>query len=87
MPGATRESQDQAGGTNIEGSPDVFTNGTPQVRVTDDVQGHGECPHCGPVMAEGSETVFVNYLAACREGDKATCGCPATGSGDVFIGG
>ena len=87
MPGANRVTSDTAGGTNIEGSPDVFVNGTAKTRIGDDVQGHGRCPHCGPVMAEGSGTVFVNNIPACRAGDRATCGCAATGSDNVFIGG
>lgn len=87
MSGATRRNQDAAGGILIQGSPDVDTNGTPQVRVGDRVQGHGSGTHAAPVMAEGSSSVFVNGIPACRAGDKATCGHPASGSGNVFIGG
>jgi uncharacterized Zn-binding protein involved in type VI secretion len=36
-------------------------------------------------MAEGSPDVIVNGIPASRAGDKATCGHPATGSGDVII--
>lgn len=87
MTGAVRRGQDYAGGVLIQGSPDVDTNGTPQVRKGDAVQGHGSGVHAGPVMAEGSLTVFVNGIPACHEGHKATCGHPASGSGNVFIGG
>lgn len=86
MSGATRQGQDTTGGTNIEGSPNVFTNGSPQVRVGDSVASHGKCPHCSPVMSSGSGSVFVNGIPACRSGDSATCGHTASGSGDVFIG-
>lgn len=87
MPGATRKGQDSAGGTIIEGSSDVSVNGSPLVRVGDAIEGHGIGVHGGPVMAAGSSTVFVNGIAACRAGDLATCGHPASGSGDVSIGG
>lgn len=86
MSGAVRMSQDSAGGTLIQGSSDVFTNGTAQVRKGDAVQGHGSGVHSGPVMAEGAKTVIVNGIPACHEGHKATCGHPATGSSTVFIG-
>lgn len=85
--GAVRMSQDSAGGILIQGSPDVMTNGTPQVRLGDRVQPHGPGLHGGPVMAEGSSTVFVNNIPACHETHKANCGHPATGSPNVFIGG
>lgn len=87
MPGANRVNSDTAGGTNVGGSPNVFVNGQSKTRIGDFVAGHGICPHCGPQMAEGSGTVIVNNIPTCRAGDKATCGCPATGSDNVFIGG
>lgn len=85
MPGAVRKSQDSAGGVLIAGSPDVITNGTPQVRKGDAVQGHAPGEHAGPVMAEGSNNVIVNGIPACRAGHKATCGHPASGSSNVII--
>ena len=86
MPGGVREGIDAAGGVLIQGSPNVFTNGAPAVRVGDAVAGHGRPPHSSPVMAEGSGTVFINGIPACRAGDAATCGHTASGSSDVFIG-
>lgn len=85
MPGAVRRSQDSAGGLLVAGSPNVITNGTPQVRIGDAVQGHAPPPHAAPVMAEGSPNVIVNGIPACRAGDKATCGHPASGSPNVII--
>lgn len=85
MPGAVRQSQDSAGGTLVAGSPNVITNGTPQVRIGDAVAGHGPGEHGGPVMAEGSPNVIVNGIPACRAGDNATCGHPASGSPNVII--
>jgi len=86
MPGAARQGQDTAGATISAGSPDVITNGTPQARIGDAVTGHPPTPpHRAPKMAEGSPDVIVNGIPASRAGDKATCGHPATGSGDVII--
>jgi uncharacterized Zn-binding protein involved in type VI secretion len=87
MPGVSRNAgQDVAGGAIIQGSPDVFTNNKPTVRVGDAVAGHGRGIHAGPVMAAGSGNVFTNGISTSRAGDSATCGHPATGSGDVFAG-
>lgn len=86
MPGVTRKSADSAGGTLIAGSSNVFVDGNPVVRIGDAIAGHGDSPHDSPVMAAGSGTVFVNGIAVCRAGDAASCGHPATGSGDVFAG-
>lgn len=85
MPGAVRRSQDSAGASLAAGSPDVITNGTGQVRKGDAVTGHGDPPHAAPVMIEGSNNVIVNGSPACHAGHKATCGHPASGSGDVII--
>lgn len=85
MPGAARQGQDTAGGTIAAGSPNVITNGSPQVRIGDAVQGHGPGRHGGPVMAEGSDNVIVNGIPASRAGHKADCGHPATGSPNVII--
>lgn len=86
MSGAARANQDTAGGTIIQGSSNVITNGNPQVRIGDAVQPHGKGPHSAPKMSQGSSTVLVNGIGASRAGDSATCGHPATGSGTVFIG-
>jgi uncharacterized Zn-binding protein involved in type VI secretion len=87
MPGVSRNAgQDVAGGAIIQGSGDVFTNEKPTVRVGDAVAGHGRGVHAGPVMAAGSGNVFTNGIPTSRAGDPATCGHPATGSGDVFAG-
>jgi hypothetical protein len=85
MPGAARQGQDSAGGTITAGSPNVITNGSPQARIGDAVAGHAPGAHAGPTMAAGSGDVIVNGIPACRAGDAASCGHPATGSGDVII--
>lgn len=82
-PGAQHDS---AGGALITGSPDVFINGNPAVRLGDQVQSHGRRGHRAPVMVSGSDTVFINGLPAVREGDVASCGHTITGSDNVSIG-
>lgn len=86
MPGATRKAIDSAGGKLLVGSNNVFTNNQGQVRIGDKVEGHGKGAHSAPSMAKGSSSVFVNGKAAVRAGDIATCGHPASGSSNVFIG-
>jgi uncharacterized Zn-binding protein involved in type VI secretion len=84
MPGIARKDTDAAGGKDIVGSPDVFVENKPAVRIGDAIQAHGRPPHANPVMAFGSPSVFVNNIAVCRTGDKANCGHPTSGSGTVF---
>lgn len=88
MPGVSRTSQDAAGGTILGVlAPTVYVNGTPVSVVGDPVTPHGVGVHAGPTMATGSSTVFACGKPVCRAGDLASCGHPATGSGDVFAGG
>jgi uncharacterized Zn-binding protein involved in type VI secretion len=77
--------QDVAGGALIQGSPNVFANNRPVVRVGDAVAGHGPGAHAGPVMVGSSSNVYTNNILTCREGDPASCGHPASGSSDVFV--
>jgi uncharacterized Zn-binding protein involved in type VI secretion len=84
MPGVSRAGQDIAGSVIVSGSSTVRTNGSPTARVGDPVAGHGKAPHSSPVMATGSPNVFANNIPVCRAGDIATCGHPASGSGNVI---
>jgi uncharacterized Zn-binding protein involved in type VI secretion len=86
MPGVSRQGADIAGGTIAAGSSNVFVNGSPIARLGDAVAGHGRGSHSSPTMAGSSSTVYANGILICREGDAATCGHPATGSGNVFSG-
>ena len=80
-----------ATGPAIQGSPDVFVNNKPAVRVGD--KGiHAPC--CGPNMwtaTKGSATVLINNMSAHRQGDMDThCGGIGQlieGSPDVLVGG
>ncbi|MCF6432910.1 PAAR domain-containing protein [Leisingera sp. MMG026] len=87
MPGVSRTSQDSAGGT-ITGVlvPTVAVNGTPVAVISAAVAPHGFGVHGGPVMAQGSGTVFAGGIPVCRAGDAASCGHAATGSSNVFAG-
>ncbi|EKT4523819.1 PAAR domain-containing protein, partial [Pseudomonas putida] len=74
-------------GTITTASPNVFINGRKAARVEKSI---GACnKHPGPVkIAEGSTNVFINSVAAARNGDKLTCGATITsGSDNVIIGG
>lgn len=87
MPGITRKDIDTAGGVLLQGSSNVFVNGRSMVRIGDAVQGHSPGVHSNPVMVQGSSSVFCNRTPVCRAGHQASCGHPATGSVNVFIGG
>lgn len=73
------------------GSPDVYVNERPLMRVGDAYVPHG-CPACPKPshqrkLAVGSGSVFVNGRPAGRIGDAIDCGGQAqTGSNNVFIG-
>lgn len=85
--GITRDAgKDTAGGPIIQGSPDVFANDNPVVRVGDRVQGHGTGSHANPTMTVGAPFVWTNDIKTIREEHPATCGDLATGSGDVYVG-
>jgi uncharacterized Zn-binding protein involved in type VI secretion len=78
-------------GPAIAGSPDVFTNNLPSLRV-DDPGIHAAC--CGPntwTAQQGSATVFINNKAAHRLGDAVKhCGGMGkliAGSSNVITGG
>jgi YD repeat-containing protein len=78
-------------GPAVSGSPNVFINGQPALRIGDPGV-HSSC--CGPntwKCAEGSATVFINGLPAVRLGDGTThCGGSGKmieGSPNVLIGG
>lgn len=88
MPGICRVGVDSTGGTIIGmlQNGTVFANGSPVSVDADPVQGHGVGVHAGPVMIAGSKNVYVNGILVCNEGDQATCGHPASGSSNVFVG-
>lgn len=86
MPGIVRDAgTDVTGGRNIQGSPTVFANNKPVVRVGDFIQPHGTGAHAGPRMVQGSSNVFTNNIRTCRRGDSANCGHRASGSSNVFV--
>ncbi|WP_182417785.1 PAAR domain-containing protein [Bartonella sp. HY038] len=72
------------------GSPDVFINDIPAVRVGDSYAAHG-CPTCPAPdhprkQAEGSPTIFINGRPAARIGDAIDCGgVSQTGAPNVFF--
>ena len=77
-------------GPAITGSPTVYVNDLPALRVTDEGI-HAAC--CGPNMwkaVKGSPTVLINNLQAHRRGDQdAHCGGMGSlieGSPNVLVG-
>lgn len=87
MPGISRVGQDAAGGTILPGANgSVFVNGMLAAVRGCPVAGHGKNEHSGPSMVGASGSVFVQGIGVCRQGDPASCGHTASGSGDVFAG-
>jgi len=96
MPRVIRKGVDDSAGHGCypprsadEGSPNVFVNGIPVVRVGDHYPTHccpgGPC-HDG-VASGGSSSVFVNGKPVHRNGDAISCGDTASnGSPNVFAG-
>lgn len=90
MPGISRVGIDTAVGTIVGNlAPKVIVEGVPIVVKGASVEPHAPCPippHCDAVMDAHSQKVKANGIFICREGDAATCGHTATGSGKVFAG-
>lgn len=89
MPGISRVGVDAAGGTIVGNlAPTVFVNGAPIVVKGADVEPHPPFPphSSSPIMVGCSSTVFAHGIPVVRQGDAASCGHPASGSGDVFAG-
>lgn len=87
MPGVSRVGVDLAGGMIVGNlAPTVFANGSPVAVQGAAVESHPPVPpHTGaPSMVGHSGTVYANGIGTCRQGDAASCGHAATGSGDVF---
>jgi uncharacterized Zn-binding protein involved in type VI secretion len=87
MPGVARMGIDVAGGIGIEGSPNVFANSAPVMRLGDKVAAHGPPPHTPPPsMIAVNPNVYANGILIVVQGNLATCQHPITGSPDVFCG-
>jgi uncharacterized Zn-binding protein involved in type VI secretion len=74
--------------TNIQGSPNVFINGLPAVRLGDAWSIHccKKSCHAG-TQSGGSNRTFVNGLSVARIGDGISCGSfSAQGSPNTFFG-
>jgi uncharacterized Zn-binding protein involved in type VI secretion len=70
------------------GSPNVYVNGIPVVRVGDHYPTHscGNSSHDGDA-SQGAPNVYVNGKAIHRAGDSISCGDTASGgSPNVFVG-
>lgn len=87
MPGICRVGVDSAGGIILGGGQSfVYANGALVAVDGDPVAPHGVAPHSAPVMIAGSKNVYINGIAVCNAGDRATCGHSASGSSNVNVG-
>ncbi len=78
--GILRENVDQASTLIVQGSPNVFVDGSGAVRVGDKEANNA-------VLVQGSSTVFVNGIAVSRNGDLDNFSIGGNpGSSDVFAG-
>lgn len=78
---------DPTGGAMIASSSQVFVQGKKVVLVGDSVAPHGNGPHNGAVMVQGSTSFLVNGIGVVRTGDLASCGHSASSSvTNVLIG-
>lgn len=71
---------DNAGGSILASSTNVFAHGKQIALIGDSVTPHGLGSHNGAVMVSGSGNVFVNGKGVVRSGDSASCGHTATSS-------
>lgn len=76
----------------MSSSGSVYVNGKPITTEGDLVSPDANCddgnPHCAPVTANGSGSVYAEGSAVIRKGDPDTCGDPrGPGSPDVNAGG
>ena len=71
---------DNAGGTIMASSTNVFMHGKKVALIGDSITPHGIGPHNGAVIISGSSKVFVNGKGVVRSGDVASCGHTATSS-------
>jgi uncharacterized Zn-binding protein involved in type VI secretion len=82
MGGITVKGKDSAGGVQLAGQQSAWlVEGAAIVLKGDPVAGHGQAPHSGPVMAQGSGWMTLNGVPVVRAGHVATCGHAATGRG------
>jgi len=86
MAGISRAYLDTAGGTILSGAGNVNVNGLPVALLYSPVAGHGKDEHSGPQMIRSSYSVRANGRGVVRQGDSATCGHLANGSGNVYAG-
>ena len=87
MPGISRVGQDVAGGVILNGgNGTVFANGALVAVRGSILASHGSPPHSAPIMVGASGIVFAQGIPVCRQGDTASCGHTASGSGNVSAG-
>jgi len=86
MPGISRDTIDNAGGSLIATVTTIKVNNQSIIVKNDSVTSHDSGPHTNATMIGSSGTVKAGGKFVCRQGDNASCGHTATGSGDVNAG-
>lgn len=80
MPGISVVGMDSAGGVITGGRQSFATyNGSPISVVGDAVSGHGDGPHRGPTIVQGSSFFTINGIPVVISGKLASCGHAASG--------
>lgn len=81
MPLISLVGQSQAGGViSGPGQPAWTVLGFPISLLGDGVSGHGQAPHNGPTMVEGSSWMTINGIPVVRSGNAASCSHTADGN-------
>jgi uncharacterized Zn-binding protein involved in type VI secretion len=86
MAGVCRAFLDTAGGKILVGNQSFFVDGLPVALQGNPVESHGDSPHNDAVMVQGNPNFVIGGIPVCTIASKASCGDPATGSSNFFIG-
>lgn len=80
MPGVALVGLNEAGGVQ-QGGGQFFcsANGAPVAVLGDTVASHGNGPHQGPKMVQGSTFFRINGIPVCIAGNAASCGHTTNG--------
>lgn len=80
MAGITLTGIHSAGGVITGGGQGLMTvEGSEVAIIGDAVAPHGQGAHAAATMVTGSKIFFINKIAVCRAGDRASCNHQANG--------
>lgn len=84
MTGIARDN-DTAGGDLVPSQGTVFANNNAVIINGDAIVYHGRSPHNAATISASTVNVFANNKPVVQQGDSASCGHTATGSGNVNV--